>query len=170
MNESICRHSFASLIPFWARRPEFHGVHFGLAGFHPLCFFCGRHQPEGARGFSWFCFLFHFLGGGRGRGFSAYGVAPFSHSWLLKSACCLITLLFCRFSNGRIPKNFRASGSVRRHWHLACLLLPLARVPLVCSSVLSGSPILPDTPSNVGGVLSATKRVLPKRAPNHASK
>ena len=30
-----------------------------------------------------------------------------------------------------------------RHWHLACLLLPLARVPLVCSSVLSGSPILP---------------------------
>ena len=66
--------------------------------------------------------------------------------------------------------NFRASGSVRRHWHLACLLLPLARVPLVCSSVLSGSPILPDTPSNVGGVLSATKRVLPRRAPNHASK
>ena len=62
------------------------------------------------------------------------------------------------------PRDFRASGSVRRHWHLACLLLPLARVPLVCSSVRSGSPILPDTPSNVGGVLSAAKRVLPKGA------
>ena len=48
--------------------------------------------------------------------------------------------------------NFRASGSVRRHWHLACLLLPLARVPLVCLGHLSVGWYVMATACHFGGV------------------